>query len=173
MRDFAAANTFNNDELRMSELKGHDYLDSKSKEKGDFEKLFRENYIAVCQIYNELPMTRLAKNVKYDSSTRYLKFDNCNICDKSIKTVLYTLYSIYGNLYGLSFSNNQFFKDACLKQLIDILPEYKTLKGLKLEKITASDSILVKFIDLLPSLSLKELSLSGNPISFFCFDNLC
>ena len=89
---------------RLSDLAAEDYKDRQ--ENKEIDRMFKENYLALCQIYNEVPITRLIKNLAYDYQSKYLVFDHCNICEKSLKSVLHTLYSISEDVYGISFSHN-------------------------------------------------------------------
>jgi hypothetical protein len=85
---------------------------------------------------------------------------------------MYALYSMGPTrVTGLSFSNNTEFNDECLKQLVDIMPELRLLRTLDLSRIGATDQSLMRLIENLPT-TLRELSLAGTPLSYFCFNSL-
>ena len=73
---------------------------------------------------------------------------------------------------GLSFHNNVHFKDFCLKQFLEYLIDTTTLRSLSLEKLSVSDSALMKFFDILPQMELDVLNLASNSINYFAFEHL-
>lgn len=72
---------------------------------------------------------------------------------------------------SLSLQNNSYFRDFCLKQLIEYLIDTSYLKYLSLEKVNVSDSSLVKLFDILPQTQLEVLNLSSNTINYCAFEH--
>ena len=52
---------------------------------------------------------------------------------------MYSIFNMGRQLRGISFSNNIYFNEKCLKQLIDVLPNMKLLTSLELAKVNVSD----------------------------------
>jgi hypothetical protein len=97
--------------------------------------LFCEVYMSVCQMLKEKPLSRVIKYVEVDDRQMMIRLEDCDINDKNVKAVLYSLYSMCNRVYGLSFSYNQFFRDDCTRQLIEVLPDMKNIRTLELSKI--------------------------------------
>lgn len=131
--------------------------------------LFCEVYMNVCQILREKPSARILKYVEIDDSQMMIRLEDCDISDKNVKALMYSLYSMSTHLYGLSLSYNPLFKDVCLRHLLDTLPSLAPLRTLSLAKLSCSDSSLQCLLLALPSAlpHLRSLDLSFNPLSFF------
>ena len=128
----------------------------------------------VCQILREKPSARILKYVEVDDSQMMISLEDCDISDKNVKALMYSLYSMSNHIYGLSLSYNPYFKDACLRQLLDTLPSLPRLRTLSLAKLSCSDQSLQSLLAALPSAlpHLRSLDLSFNPLSFFTVQRL-
>lgn len=128
----------------------------------------------VCQILREKPSARILKYVEVDDSQMMIRLEDCDISDKNIKALMYSLYSMSTHIYGLSLSYNPCFKDACLRHLLDTLPSLASLRTLSLAKLSCSDQSLQSLLTALPSAlpHLRSLDLSFNPLSFFTVQRL-
>lgn len=63
---------------------------------------------------SEQPIQKIVTNKLIDPKSNTLRFDNCNINEKSIGAILATLSNFPGMIHNLSFSNNKGFRDNCL-----------------------------------------------------------
>lgn len=82
------------------------------------------------------------------------------------------LINFKDQIRALSFHNNIYFKDFCLKQFLEYLIDTTTLRSLSLEKVSVSDSALMKLFDTLPQIRLDSLNLASNSINYFAFEHL-
>jgi hypothetical protein len=128
----------------------------------------------VCQILREKPSARILKYVEVDDSQMMIRLEDCDINDKNVKALMYSLYSMSNHIYGLSLSYNHYFKDACLRNLLDTLPSLPSLRSLSLAKLSCSDQSLQSLLTALPAAlpHLRSLDLSFNPLSFFTVQRL-
>jgi hypothetical protein len=128
----------------------------------------------VCQILREKPSARILKYVEVDDSQMMIRLEDCDISDKNVKALMYSFYSMSNHIYGLSLSYNQYFKDDCLRQLLDTLPSLPSLRTLSLAKLSCSDQSLQSLLTALPAAlpHLRSLDLSFNPLSFFTVQRL-
>ncbi|CDW78286.1 UNKNOWN [Stylonychia lemnae] len=122
-------------------------------------KLFKELYLQYCAQFSISPVQRFIKYFKYEIHKKKFDFSKCNISELI-------------EIYEVSFSHNQFFKDQSIKLLIETIPNMTWLKNLQIEKINVSDSAMLKFIDFNCFQYLNELNISSNNLSYVCFDEL-
>jgi len=80
---------------------------------------------------------RVLKYSRYEQSK--LKLEDCNINESNSEAIMYSIFNMGRQLRGISFSNNIYFNEKCLKQLIDVLPNMKLLTSLELAKVNVSD----------------------------------
>ena len=128
----------------------------------------------VCQILREKPSARILKYAEVDDSLMMIRLEDCDISDKNVKALMYSLYSMSNHIYGLSLSYNQYFKDDCLRQLLHTLPSLPSIRTLSLAKVSCSDQSLQSLLTTLPGSlpQLRSLDLSFNPLSFFTVQRL-
>lgn len=123
---------------------------------------------------NEKPSEKVLRFAEYEGDRRFLRIEDCKVGERNIKSVMYAMYSMSGQIEGLSMSDNKYFNDECLRQLVDIIGDLKYLKVLQLSKVNASEQAFTRIAEILPYQMplLKELDLSSNAMNFFTFDYL-
>jgi len=82
-----------------------------------------------------------------------------------------------GTLHTLSFSNNAYFQDGSVLQLINFMDRQRAIKNkitsLYLDRINCSQTIMFKLCRSVGTFTgLEMLSLSGNHLPYFCVDSL-
>jgi len=76
------------------------------------------------------------------------------------------------HIQSVSFANNIFFNNNCIKYLIEFLQESHELKKLSLEKLSISDNHIISLFEALPHTKLEELNLSSNTLTHNSFERL-
>ena len=76
------------------------------------------------------------------------------------------------HIQSVSFANNIFFNNNCIKYLIEFLQESNELKKLSLEKLSISDNHIIWLFEALPHTKLEELNLSSNTLTHNSFERL-
>jgi hypothetical protein len=79
---------------------------------------------------NEKPSEKVLKYAEYDKERRFLRIEDCKVGERNVKSIMYAIYSMSGQVEGVSFGDNKYFNDECLRQLVDIVGDLKYLKVL-------------------------------------------
>jgi len=52
------------------------------------------------------PLPRVLRYCEIDNKSMMMRFEDCDLNDKNVKAVMYSLYSMNNKVYGISFSYN-------------------------------------------------------------------
>eukprot|EP00347_Sterkiella_histriomuscorum_P014479 403360717 len=146
---------------------------------------FKNTYLAYCAVntstyassqlfldpYQSI-LIALDDAYKNQQSTIMINLQNQGLNEQTLIPLIKTMQVYPGLVSGLDVSQNLYFKESCLKMLLQVLENETNLIYLNCDKTGITDSSAIPLVNLLPRTNLQILNLSSIQVTATGSENL-